>query len=95
MQCLSIAVAGVVLLLMVFWLVQFIHLMRMPDAAFPGRHDKVLWVVTFLLAGFVAPIAFWLSGISRRVHPVMDESPEPDEPSEEDEEPSGVEKADR
>jgi hypothetical protein len=44
-----------------FWIAQFIDLMMMPDDDFPGRFDKVLWVVVFLvLFVLVAPVAFGL-----------------------------------
>jgi hypothetical protein len=49
------------LLITVFWIAQFIDLMAMPDDDFPGRFDKILWVVAFLvLFVVVAPIAFGL-----------------------------------
>jgi hypothetical protein len=92
MECVSIGVGCIVLLLIVFWLVQFIHMMRLPDGAFPGRYDKVLWLVTFLVASFLAPLAFWLSGVARRRYPAAYESPEEPEDGEE-EEPSEVDVA--
>jgi hypothetical protein len=54
--------SGVLLfLIVVFWVVQFIDLMLMPDEDFPGRFDKVLWVAVFLVLFFlVAPLAFGL-----------------------------------
>jgi hypothetical protein len=81
MECLTVAITVVALAFLALWLVQFVYLMRMPDAAFPGRYDKVLWVVTFLVAGLFAPLVVWLSGVARR-RMVVDEGPEPDEESE-------------
>jgi hypothetical protein len=69
---------AVALARLAFWMVQFVYLMRMPDAAFPGRYDKALCVAVFLIAGLLAPLAFWLSGVARR-RLVIDEGPEPDE----------------
>jgi hypothetical protein len=66
MQCVILAAALVVLLLLVFWLRQFIVLMALPDSVFPGRYDKTLWFVLFLAGGFLGPTAFWLYGIARR-----------------------------
>jgi hypothetical protein len=53
---------GVFLLLnAILWVVQFMDLMTMPDDEFPGRFDKALWVLVFLvLSVLVAPIAFGL-----------------------------------
>jgi hypothetical protein len=51
----------VLLLNAIFWVVQFMDLMTMPDDDFPGRFDKVLWVVVFVaLFLIVAPFAFGL-----------------------------------
>ena len=51
---------GIVWLLVAgLWIWQFLDLMLMPDEDFPGRFDKVLWVVGFVvLFVLVAPIAF-------------------------------------
>jgi hypothetical protein len=46
------------LALVVFWVYQFVQLMLLDDADFPGRYDKILWVVAFVLLFVVAPFAF-------------------------------------
>lgn len=85
MECLAVLLTLVSLLVLLFWLLQFVRMMRMPDAAFPGRHDKILWLVTFLVIGVVAPFAFWLSGIGRaRRLSIVDEEPEQDDEPEEE-----------
>jgi hypothetical protein len=53
----GIPVVGI--LLLVFWICQFISLMLLSDADFPGRHDKVLWAAAFLLLFVVAAFAFY------------------------------------
>jgi ABC-type bacteriocin/lantibiotic exporter with double-glycine peptidase domain len=42
----------------VFWVYQFIQLMLLSDTDFPGKYDKILWVVAFIFAFCVAPFAF-------------------------------------
>ncbi len=46
------------LLLVLFWMYQFIQLMLLSDSDFPGRNDKILWVAAFILVFFLAPFAF-------------------------------------
>jgi hypothetical protein len=46
------------LLLLVFWVYQFVLLMLLGDEDFPGRHDKILWVAVFVLLSVIAPFAF-------------------------------------
>ena len=53
-----IIVPYVGLVVALVWIYQFIQLMLLSDADFPGKHDKVLWVVAFVLAFPVAPFAF-------------------------------------
>jgi hypothetical protein len=61
----GVLVAGLLLINLVFWLEKFVELMLMPDEDFPGRHDKALWVLVFIVFFFlVAPAAFsrWREG---------------------------------
>lgn len=53
----------VVLVYMVFWFVQFISLMSCKDNFFPGKYDKLCWVLLFIFLAFIAPIAFitWIN----------------------------------
>jgi hypothetical protein len=48
------------LALAVLWIIQFVFLMSLQDAILPGRHDKILWVVAFLVCPFLTPLAFLL-----------------------------------
>ena len=41
------------------WVTQFIQLMLMPENDFPGRQDKLIWGVAFIVVFFFAPFAFW------------------------------------
>ena len=47
-----------VLVLLVFWIIQFAQLMAMRDEDFPGRFDKVLWFIAFLTLNVVAASIF-------------------------------------
>jgi hypothetical protein len=66
MACVIILAALIGFLLLVFWFREFILLMAMPDKVFPGRYDKVLWFVLFVVAGIVAPFAFYLTRLAMR-----------------------------
>lgn len=44
--------------LLVFWLSQMVALMKMKDDAFPGKHDKILWVAALLVASVAGALAF-------------------------------------
>ena len=48
------------LALAVLWIIQFVFLMGLQDEIFPGSHDKILWVVAFLVCPFLTPFAFLL-----------------------------------
>lgn len=68
-----IIVLGVALIFAIIWCYQFIQLMLLEDTLFPGRRDKILWVVAFIFMFFVAPVAFlfWKSAyleVRRRDH---------------------------
>ncbi len=56
MEPLIVVPIGVAIALV--WVYQFIQLMLLSDADFPGSRDKMLWVAAFLLAFPVAPFAF-------------------------------------
>jgi cytochrome c oxidase assembly factor CtaG len=43
----------------VFWIYEFVSLMRRRDDQFPGRYDKPLWVAAFIFANIAAAIAYW------------------------------------
>ena len=53
------AIPVVVILIVVFWICQFVSLMLLSDADFPGKHDKILWTAAFLLLFVVAAFAFY------------------------------------
>ncbi len=48
----------VALLFLIFWWWQFIQLMMLSDSDFPGRYDKPLWAVLFIVAFAIAPFLF-------------------------------------
>jgi hypothetical protein len=52
-------VAIVVMLgICVFWVYQFVQLMLLSEANFPGKYDKCLWTAAFIIAFLLAPFAF-------------------------------------
>ncbi len=52
----------------IFWIVQFVMLMGMPDSAFPGKYDKVVWGLAMVVLTVVAAVAFreWRYGMERK-----------------------------
>ncbi len=74
----SMLLFALVACLAVGWVHEFVYLMRTPASAFPGRHDRLVWTIAFLL---LAPLAFpaywmfrhaeWESGVPWQV-PVAD-----------------------
>jgi hypothetical protein len=54
----AFAVSIGVLILGVFWVYQFVQLMLLSEADFPGKYDKCLWTAAFVLAFVAAPFAF-------------------------------------
>lgn len=55
----ALATIGVVALLVVLWVREFVTLMSCADADFPGRHDKLVWSVLMLVLAPIGPVAFW------------------------------------
>jgi hypothetical protein len=54
------SVVALVLVLAVIWWYQFVQLMLLADADFPGKYDKILWVAAFVWIAPLAPLAFLL-----------------------------------
>ncbi len=48
----------IALLLTVFWASQLLDLMRQRDDAFPGKWDKVLWVVVVLAVPLIGAVLY-------------------------------------
>jgi hypothetical protein len=62
-------------LFMKAWRNEFVFLMGRQDEDFPGRHDKLLWV---LLLVFYAPAGVWFFRSYRLIHwPESAQAPEP------------------
>jgi hypothetical protein len=57
MTILILMVAGVILC--IFWVYQFVQLMLLSEANFPGKYDKCLWTAAFIFAFLLAPLAFY------------------------------------
>lgn len=50
----------VIIVFVLFWLFEFILLMHFRDHFLPGRYDKCIWGLCFIILPFVAPFAFAL-----------------------------------
>ena len=49
-----------VILVIYWWVREFVFLMCLSDADMPGRYDKILWFVAFFLLSIFAPPLFYL-----------------------------------
>ena len=50
--------AVIAFILAIIWCYQFIELMLLSEADFPGKHDKILWALAFLALPPLTPFAF-------------------------------------
>ncbi len=55
-----LAFGFVVVVFSCFWAFQFMQLMSLSDEDFPGRHDKILWVIGMVFGNFAGALAFFL-----------------------------------
>jgi uncharacterized RDD family membrane protein YckC len=55
---LDIIIAVVCFALAIFWVIQFAQMMALSDKDFPGRNDKTLWLVAFLVFNVLTAFAF-------------------------------------
>lgn len=44
--------------LFVFWVMQLLSLMMMPDDAFPGRYDKIIWAAVLVVLTVFGALLF-------------------------------------
>lgn len=51
---------GLIAALIVFWIGEFVALMRISDTMFPGRYDKLVWSLLMIVLPPVGAIAFWI-----------------------------------
>ena len=58
MSTFNAIVLALALCMCLFWAYQFIELMLLSEADFPGKHDKSLWVAAFIFVFLIAPFAF-------------------------------------
>lgn len=50
------------------WITQFVQLMVFSDSDFPGRNDKILWVIIYIVFSPLAPFLFmWWKSVSMQV----------------------------
>ena len=54
----SVFFAVTILAFCFFWVYQFVQLMLLSDADFPGTYDKCLWTIAFIAVFVVTPFAF-------------------------------------
>ena len=64
----------VALILCIVWVYQFVQLMMLSEADFPGKYDKCLWTAAFIVAAGLAPFAFlgWKSAYKAMVAAKME-----------------------
>jgi hypothetical protein len=55
-----LALLALLVALGLFWVGEFVTLMRLPDAAFPGRHDKLVWAAAMIALAPVGLPAFFV-----------------------------------
>jgi len=60
------AISLIVVGFAIYWIYQFVQFMSFEDELFPGRYDKLIWAVVFLLAPPLAPFAFHMWKSARR-----------------------------
>lgn len=65
------AIALLGLIYAAFWVAMVVDLMRRRDAEFPGRFDKVLWLVVLVAVPVLGPIAFGFYKLSLEEKPVL------------------------
>lgn len=59
----------------VYWVFRFVQLMALDEEDFPGRHDKTLWVIAFVVANVFAAVAFhWWKAVMREMRAAERES---------------------
>jgi hypothetical protein len=83
---LPLAMAAVMVALiaavLVFWIGEFVTLMRRPDADFPGRHDKLVWSILMIVLPPVGAVAY---RIYRHRESTLEPEPKPVSPWGDDE----------
>jgi hypothetical protein len=47
-------------LILIFWCIQFLKLMRMKTEDFPSKEDKAIWAVVMILLNFLGAFLFWI-----------------------------------
>ncbi len=49
-----------IIIIIIIWIRQFVFLMSLEDSMFPGKYDKILWYVVFIVSPIITPFAFML-----------------------------------
>ncbi len=50
---------AVVIALALFWVGEFARLMRTSETDFPGRHDRLVWIIVMVVLLPIGALAFW------------------------------------
>ena len=58
LEIFSLLLLIVIVALIVIWCKEFILMMALGDSDYPGRYDKTLWFITFIIFSIVAPFLF-------------------------------------
>jgi hypothetical protein len=55
----ALLLGAVVVALVFFWVGEFVRLMRTSPGAFPGRNDRLVWIIVMVVLLPVGALAFW------------------------------------
>ena len=69
LEIFSLLLLIVIVALIIIWCKEFIFMMALGDSDYPGRYDKTLWFITFIIFSIVAPFLFkgWKNAIKAQV----------------------------
>jgi hypothetical protein len=55
----AIFAVALLVALMLAWVAEFVTLMRLPEAEFPAKHDKLIWTLLMIVVPPLGLLAFW------------------------------------
>ena len=59
------------LILIIFWVSTFYSLMAMPDSAFKGRNDKLIWAVLVIVLNLFGALVFHYWRLTQRTEDLI------------------------
>jgi len=55
----TLVILAVILALALFWVGEFSRLMQTTETDFPGRHDRLIWIIVMVVLLPIGALAFW------------------------------------